>query len=301
MMARPGRRTGWRILREPREWRRALALCGLSAAALAADARLEISTPELFAPGVASTPFSEVRLTLSPDGGTALWFARNRPGGPGGYDIWMSTGRGTQWSEPTPVTFNSPQRDFDPAFSADGRFVYFCSDRPGGAGGDDIYRVPLTAAGFGAPELLDSAVNSSGNEWAPMLSRGNELLFSSNGRGGAGRMDLFVAQPRDKGFAAATPVPGTVNGTGDEFDATFLEEGEAILFSRASNLETDTVWLYISYRDAKTYGDATKLSDAINVPDKSSFAPMIDWSQPDRFTFTRAGELYLARYRMKSP
>lgn len=284
----------------PREWRRALALLGLPVAALTADPRLETSPPELFAPGVASTQYSEVRLTLSPDGATALWFARDRPGGPGGYDIWMSKHSATGWGEPTPVTFNSPQRDFDPAFSADGHFVYFCSDRPGGLGGDDIYRVPVTSSGFGTPEALSSAVNSAGKEWAPMLSGDNQLLFSSNGRGGAGRMDLFIAQQRGGRFSAATPVPGTLNSAADEFDATFLDDGKAILFSRAANLETDTVWLYIAARDTSAYDGGTKLSESFNVPDKSSYAPMIDWSQPDRFTFTRAGELYLARFRMKS-
>ncbi len=134
-----------------------------------------------------------------------------------------------------------------------------------------------------------------------MLSRGNELLFSSNGRGGVGRMDLFIAQPRGRTFAAAAPVTGTLNSAADEFDATFLEDGKAILFSRAAKLETDTVWLYVAFRDAKTYDAGTKLSESLNVPEKSSYAPMIDWSQPDRFTFTRAGELYLVRFRMKSP
>lgn len=254
--------------------------------------------PELFAPGIVSTPFSEVRLTLSRDGRTALWFARDRPGGPGGYDIWMSKRSGASWGAATPVSFNSPQRDFDPAFSADGRFVYFSSDRPGGQGRDDIYRVSLTATGFGEPESLGPAVNSAGNEWAPMLSRDGALLFSSDGRGGAGRMDLFVSRGQRGGrFAPATPVPGALNSSADEFDATFLDDDRTILFSRASNLEKDTVWLYIAVRDDDAYDTGTKLPESFNVPDKSSYAPMLDWSQPGRFTFTRAGELYLARYR----
>ena len=44
----------------------------------------------MFAPGIGSTEYSDVRLTISPDGRTALWFSRDRPGGAGGYDIWKS-------------------------------------------------------------------------------------------------------------------------------------------------------------------------------------------------------------------
>lgn len=231
---------------------------------------------------------------------TALWFARDRPGGPGGYDIWMSRRRDQGWSEPTPVGFNSPHRDFDPAFSADGRFVFFSSDRPGGAGGDDIYRVSVSASGFGAPEALGAEVNSAGNEWAPMLSRGNLLLFSSDGRGGRGRMDLFIAHPLGAGgFDPAKPVSGALNTGADEFDATFLDD-DAILFSRAPDLAKDTVSLYVALRTAAGYDSGTKLPESINVAGKSSYAPMIDWSTTDRFTFTRAGELYLTRYRLRA-
>ena len=157
-----------------------------------------------FAPGIASTEFSEVRLTLSPDGNTALWFSRDRPGGPGGYDIWMSRKVGDEWSRAVPVSFNSPTRDFDPAFSPDGAYVYFCSDRDGGIGGDDVYRVPIVRDDFGSAENLGANVNSPGNEFAPMLSRDhNQLLFSSDRPDGAGGHDLFIALYRDNRFDVA--------------------------------------------------------------------------------------------------
>jgi TolB protein len=256
---------------------------------------------ELFAPGIASTRYSEVHLTLSPGGKTALWFTRDRPGGPGGYDIWMSRHDGSGWSAATPVSFNSPQRDFDPAFTADGRDVYFCSDRPGGWGGDDLYRVAVTPDGFGKPELLDDAVNSAGNEWAPMLSKQNILLYSSNGRGGQGGFDLFISGPPKLGrFPAARAVPGEINTDADEFDATFLDDSRIIIFSRAPDLDKDTVWLYAAVRGGGAYDTGVKLPEAINLSDKSSFAPMIDWSRTGRITFTRAGDLYLLRLRVDS-
>jgi TolB protein len=272
-----------------------------------------VGAASLFAPGIASTEFADIRLTLSPDGQTALWFSRNRPGGPGGYDIWMSKLTPGGWSTAAPVSFNSAQRDFDPAFSPDGRQVYFCSDRAGGLGGDDIYRVAVTPEGFGQPELLGAQVNSPGNEWAPMLSADRLstdralLLFSSNGRGGAGRFDLFTARRSgNEGFEPAVPLPGEINTAADEFDATFLSDNATIVFAQSRDLQVDTVHLFYASRQDGRYGAGARLSERINTTDKSTYGPMLDWSRPDRITFSSqrpeahagSADLYVVRYRL---
>lgn len=262
-----------------------------------------VDEPERFAPGIASTAHSEVRLTISPDGKTALWFSRNRPGGPGGYDIWMSRRTSGVWGAAVPVSFNSPGRDFDPAYSADGKYVYFSSDRPGGPGGDDIYRAAVLGDGFSAPEQLGPKVNSASKEWAPMLAPdGNTLLFSSDRVGGAGRQDLYVAARHRNGFAAARPLPGKLNTAADEFDATFLADGRTVVFSRAPDLTADRIDLFAASPSGGRYPGGDRL-DRVNG-DKDSYGPMLDWSAPDTITFSaeRPGsggmDLYRVRYRI---
>ncbi|WP_200955762.1 TolB family protein [Sphingomonas sp. Root241] len=258
---------------------------------------------EPFAPGVASTRYSEIRLTLSPDGRTALWFSRDRLGGPGGYDIWVSRRSGGQWRPAVPVSFNSAGRDFDPAFSADGRFVYFCSDRAGGSGGDDIYRVPVTGQGFGAPVNLGPEVNSAGKEFAPMLSPdGATLLFSSDRSGGAGGHDLFTAHRAGDGFAAAKRLVGALNTAANEFDATFLRDGATIVFARAMDFRRDRVDLLFAVPSIQGYDVGTMLPAAVNN-DHDTYGPMLDWSDRSRLIFSgQRGEggmdLYRVRYRI---
>ncbi|KLO00006.1 hypothetical protein AA979_08810 [Stenotrophomonas maltophilia] len=268
-----------------------------------------IGPAERFAPGIASTQHDEIRLTLSPDGNTALWFSRNRPGGPGGYDIWISHREGDRWRPATPVPFNTPGRDFDPAFSADGRVVYFCSDRAGGQGGDDLYRVSMGSDGrFGEPVNLGPAVNSAADEFAPMLSPdGRTLLFSSDRAGGAGGHDLYSAAMIGGVAQPARPLAGDLNTAAQEFDATFLGDGRTVVFARAQDFGSAPVRQFIAYERGGRYDAGHALPSPVNAPGGDSYGAMLDGSRRDTLTYSarRAGgeglDLYRVRYRMMPP
>lgn len=268
-----------------------------------------IGPAERFAPGIASTRHDEIRLTLSPDGNTALWFSRNRPGGPGGYDIWISHREGDRWRPATPVPFNTPGRDFDPAFSADGRVVYFCSDRAGGQGGDDLYRVSMGSDGrFGEPVNLGPAVNSAADEFAPMLSPdGRTLLFSSDRAGGAGGHDLYSAAMIGGVAQPARPLAGDLNTAAQEFDATFLGDGRTVVFARAQDFGSAPVRQFIAYERGGRYDAGHALPSPVNAPSGDSYGAMLDGKRRDTLTYSarRAGgeglDLYRVRYRMMPP
>ena len=288
--------------------RRRLAGAVLAAVALSASgmALAWLSEFGIEGMGVVSTPHAEVRASVSPDGQRIVWGSTDRPGGAGGWDLWQATLRDKRWQDPRPLSINSEANDFDPVFSPDGRWLYFFSNRSGGHGADDLYRVAVRPDGrFGKPENLGAGVNGKGREWAPTPSRdGQALLFASDGLRGAGRHDLFVARWNGSAFVDPQPVPG-VNTKDDEFDAAWLDEGKAIVFARSDDADKAAIVLMVAQCDGARYAKATPMTVSFNTRESATLAPVIDWNKPNELLVTgiakspRAGKLDI--YRTKVP
>ena len=243
----------------------------------------------LFLPGIVSTGYSEIRASVSPDGCCVLWGSTDRPGGAGGWDIWISRRTKDGWSAPSAVAFDTRDNEFDPAFGADGRTVYFFSNRPGGYGGDDLWQVafdPATGA-FGEARNLGPALNSAGDEWAPTASAdGSELLFATDGRGGAGGHDLFTSRWRDGAWQTAEPLAGEVNGAGDDFDAAFIDGGRVLVFARSQDVDAQPIALWTATRVDGRYVDARALDQRVNVEGGWILAPAQDPTRPGVLLFS---------------
>jgi len=90
-------------------------------------------------------------------------------------------------------TSTQPAIGYDSTLQAE--VLYFASDRPGGKGGMDIWRVKVEASGFSVPENL-SAVNTPENEVSPFFHQAAQLLyFSSEGHANLGGYDIFTWKP----------------------------------------------------------------------------------------------------------
>jgi len=78
-----------------------------------------------------NSKFHETSPALNGDN-KLLYFASDRPGGRGGYDIWVSKWDGVEYAWPTPLTerVNTPFDETDPAPSPDSLVLYFASNRP---------------------------------------------------------------------------------------------------------------------------------------------------------------------------
>ncbi|MBI4606887.1 MAG: PKD domain-containing protein, partial [Planctomycetes bacterium] len=90
---------------------------------------------------------------------------------------------------------NSPFGDLLPCLSDDGLEMYFGSWRPGGKGRTDLYVAWRLARDepWGAVRALEE-LNTPDSERGPSSADGLTLYFESNGLGGAGGRDIFVAR-----------------------------------------------------------------------------------------------------------
>ncbi len=85
-------------------------------------------------------------------------------------------------------------RSIHPFVSMDGGTLYFSSDRPGGKGGLDIWKVAIDPSGMpiGEPENLGEPVNSEFDEVTPFFhEQSSTLFFSSTGHKSIGGLDIF--------------------------------------------------------------------------------------------------------------
>ncbi|MBR9978456.1 MAG: PD40 domain-containing protein [Bacteroidetes bacterium] len=89
-----------------------------------------------------NTGGNEITPWLSPDG-SELYFSSDAHPGRGGFDIFVSRRISGAWSTPEPLglPFNSGDDDIFFSGSLDADTVFLASNRTGGSGGYDLYRV----------------------------------------------------------------------------------------------------------------------------------------------------------------
>jgi tetratricopeptide (TPR) repeat protein len=105
------------------------------------------------------------------------------------------------------------------SISADGKFLYFTSNRKDGYGGLDIYRSERTGNGdWGQAVNLGSVINSKYNEDTPFITTdGKTLYFSSLGHNNMGGYDIFYSTLSDNGkWSKPVNIGYPVNTTGDD-------------------------------------------------------------------------------------
>lgn len=126
---------------------------------------------------------------------------------------------------------NSPNRETGVAVTADGKTLYFVSDRPGGVGGRDIWVTTLKDNKWTPPVSLGPTVNSVADDGGMTTSAdGKRLIFASNRPGGFGGEDLYMTTLVDGRWTPSVNLGPGVNTPYNEAMAYMTKDDRELYF-----------------------------------------------------------------------
>ena len=232
----------------------ALALATLTTLATGAP------TPDLFEPGVISSPANDGAPTFSPDGRT-LFFERSN----GKRSFIVTSHRvNAGWSKPEIASFAGPWNDQQPAYSPDGRFLVYVSPREVIRDGarmrvSHLYRVERTAKGWSEPKELPAEVNISNRVFKPTVAANGDLYFMSDvgpGVPAPPKWRLFHAVHSADGYRQAEPLPFG-NSEASDVDPAVAPDQSYLIFSSQGREPTNDghEHLFIAFRQGAGWGE----------------------------------------------
>jgi len=269
----------------------------LGLTASVANADFTFGTPTNLGPTVNSS-YGESPNYITADGLEMYLDSYNRPGGYGGWDIWVATRKtvNDDWGTPANLgpPVNGPQHDCVACISFDGLVLYFSSyNRPGGYGGFDIWVSTRQTkdADWGAPVNLGPIFNSSSLEACPSISSdGLELYFTARNRaGGYGDDDIWVTRraTKDDPWGEPMNLGPVVNSSAKEGAPFVSADGLSLFFFddkpgpfRPGGFGNGDMWVTTRASVSDPWGTPVNLGPMINGPYIDSF-PRIS---PDGYT-----------------
>ena len=178
--------------------------------------------------------------------GRVLYFASDREGGLGGTDLYFSRRTATGWTAPENLGagINTEFDEMAPSIAPDALRFYFSSNRPGGAGGFDIYTAERSGGAtgpWGKVTNFGRPVNSEHDEFHFIAEPNSKNGFFASNR--EGNLDIFLAYPNPFPPEAQIIVSGRVydERTGLPVEASVtvsdLESGEVIAEFRSDDVD----------------------------------------------------------------
>lgn len=212
-------------------------------------------------PEPVNSRYSTKQPSISPDGHT-LYFSSNRPGGKGGFDLWLShlLDDGS-WTEPVNLgdSINTRGNEFSPFIHFDNSTLYFSSDGHMGMGGEDIFvSHKLGNNIWSKPVNAGYPINTCQVEDGLVVSAKGDHAYFSSVREGSRRRDIYMfdlpkaIRPTPVSYIKGTVV-NAITGTPIEAKASLVDLADnKILMEASSDPETGEFLVCIPAQ--KSYG-----------------------------------------------
>ncbi len=182
-----------------------------------------------------NSQFNEGTCTISADGRFIIFTNCEGRQGYGGCDLYISERQGEEWSVPENLgpNINSRSWESQPALSADGRKLYFISDRSGGQGKRDIWVSEKDAQDkWIKARNLGRSINTSEEEVSPFIHvNGKALFFASTGYKGFGGYDIYKSEKRDTTWTEPVNLGYPLNTYEDQVSLFVSTDGKSGYYS----------------------------------------------------------------------
>jgi outer membrane protein OmpA-like peptidoglycan-associated protein len=187
-----------------------------------------------------NTDENEGAQCISTDGHYLFYTVCNRKEVMGTCDIFFSQRKGDKWSPAKSFpTINTNAWESQPSMSADGKIIYFSSDRAGGFGGRDIWYVAYDGTKWSEPRNVGKPINTSLDEQTPFIHPdGITMYFTSAGHPGMGGTDIYMARLKDSTWAEPINLGFPINTKEDEGTLSVSIDGKTAFYARNLNSGT---------------------------------------------------------------
>jgi hypothetical protein len=179
-----------------------------------------------------NTKEHDAAIALSPDGTTLFTY---RGGEKDSGDLYSSHLTGDTWSKPERLQgeVNTDYWEGSCSVTADGKHLYFASERPGGYGKRDIYIADKTEDGsWRNVQNLGPTINTKYNDDTPFIHvDGVTLFFSSEGHNSIGDYDIFYSIQKDNTWIEPVNMGYPLNTTDDDRFYVINAKGDRGYFS----------------------------------------------------------------------
>lgn len=241
--------------------------------------------PLLFLDGIVSTNLNERDMTISPDGEEMYYTVQ---GNQNAFSTIIHHKKlpNSKWSAPAVAAFSGKYGDLEPAFSPDGKKLFFSSNRP--LNGDqvkdyDIWVVEKVNGLWSSPKNLGKPVNTEANEFYPSITASGNLYFTAEYDKGIGKEDIYVSRWINGSFTKSTALDTAVNSAVWEFNAFVSPDETFILFTSYGRKDDKGGGdLYISTKNVVGHWQPAKNLTFINSA-KLDYCPFVSAGQKTLF------------------
>lgn len=196
--------------------------------------------------GIAETinsPYNEGTCTVTADGNILIYTSCDAPDSQGSCDLYIAYKLNGRWQRPKNMGKNVNSRSWDsqPSLSADGRILFFSSNRNGGFGGNDIWYSYMQNDGTWAEaKNLGRVVNTPKDEISPFIFFNNEILFfSSNGHIGFGGMDILLSRIENGAFTEPENLGLPINDQLDQVALFITAQKDYAYYTELTSTNSD--------------------------------------------------------------